>query len=838
MPKSLVVLDDFITAHKNLQVSWQVWRKSSRTRSNASDEVKRCGELMEMLARETRIWILSKLADLGQLPSVRPSAKSAFGHEVNFLRGLRTHPSLCKLADSSPDASYSFVELKKVEDLVRAYLREPDLDRFKRDFDDLEKGTSRPWLDTMSDFVPFRNIDSHGTAQPNAEGVPTNVTARLPHVAPSIAQAMRERIEWMMLQAAEHLGKYELRSREDVAADRDYSVRKLLTRKAFDLSAADYWYVRYDDENDERNAVELFPRLESENQFESFESAVVGATELPESPMFVSAKCGRFLPLIGPAFGSPDHADSPGATEVVERARTVVGDERYTALAGFLARLVSDRLNLDIPDLAAGPSGSCDTLRTRLVGELASLASQATVAFGRSLSKWGTAFTENGELLDDGDVEPLMKQIRTVRDFVKSLHNDRTMSEGDRTDLGVDAIADGLHVLGADEVSDKRLSVTSVAWLGDLVWHALRWDASLYPDSQALNVQLSLGMGGSPVRGGAALAHTLASSGTALSIGASELEEYLASWSRRRETRAKNSARTSKERAWQDPYEVIAKALDLCLKMRHLNTYPTAPDREGTEDSECRLEAGNAVFVVDATFDQRMCESLKMIGGKYAVIYPIDIVDKDNIKHPAWAMRRFPRPAKADLEYSVLWDDCGRTIDWQDVPRILVIKPYGAPLEPTEPIEKAVLRAQEELRNFPVDVDRRGKFYPITRRFLFDDVSILKDMVQKQDSMPPGFRNAIHNSAEKPFELFFLGYAIEEHGRRARIVADVRPASDDGQDPKNKPRYLSQPSPAPAGFVYHYLERAGFKNQKISLGRAMKDLALSLRQYEPDGAKP
>ncbi|HEY6219847.1 MAG TPA: hypothetical protein VIV65_07295, partial [Gemmatimonadaceae bacterium] len=779
MPKSLVILDDFITAHKNLQVSWQVWRKASKTPRNASDEVKRCGELMEMLARETRIWILSKLADLGPLPSglVPPSAKSSFGQELHFLRGLRTHPSLCKLADSSPDASYSFVQLKKVEDLVRDYLRDPDytVDRFKREFDALERDASRPWLDTLNDFVPFRNIDSHGTAQLNGEGVSTNVTARLQHVAPAVAQAMRERIEWMMLQAAEHLGRYELRSREDVEKDRDYSVRKLLTRKALDVSTADYWYVRYDDESDERNAIELFPRLESDRQVES---AVVGAPELPESAMFLSAKNGRFLPLIGPAFGSPDHANSPGATEVVERARTVVGDDRYKALAGFLARLVSDRLSLDIDilDLTAGPSGTCDTLRTTLVGELASLASQATVAFGRSLSKRGTALTEKGEVLDDDDVEPLMNRIRQVRDFVKSLYNDRTMSEGDRTDLGVDAIADGLHVLGADEVSDKRLSVTSVTWLGDLVWHALRWDASLYPDSQALNLQLSLGMGASTVRGGAVFARTLASSGTALSIGASELEEYLASWSRRRETRAKNAARTSKGRAWQDPYDVIAKALDLCLKMRYPNANPTSSDHEGTEDSECRLEAGNAVFVVDATFDQRMCEALKMIGAKYAVIYPIDILDKDSIKHPAWAMRRFPRPAKADLEYSILWDDCGRTIDWQDVPRILIIKPYGAPLEPTEPLEKAVLRAQEELRNFPVDVDRRGKFYSITRRFLFDDVSILKDMVQKQDSMPPGFRNAVHNHAERPFELFFLGYAIEEHGRRARIVADVRPA--------------------------------------------------------------
>lgn len=818
MPDVLIVFLNYC-ANKGLPEAYDTWSRSSRAR-NIGDETKASFRLAEMLARETRIWVLSRLVSMRQLPRdiVLPPVKTDFGKELNFLEELQKHPVLKELASASPAAGDGFVQLQEVLKLAEKYLKTSDytLDQFKNDFNDLEPGTHETWLQTVRMFQRFRNLDGHDAAQPNAEGIPTYVSDKLAHLAPSIVQAMRVRIDWLIRQVAAHLGQYELQSKVAVAEDRDFSVQDLLKAKPI-LGSATQLYVLYDED---RIAKDLFARLESNEQVQS---AMVDAAEISESPMFRSAKNGRFLPLIGPAFGLPDQLDSPGANEIVLRSRIVVGDPRFNSLERFLKRVVSRRLGFEIQDLnPLGPSGPCDTPRVRLVGELASLASQATKAFGHSLAKWGSPLKGKGEVLDDADVEPLRKRIGEVSDFLKSLYQDRTMSVFDRIDLGVDAIVNGLLVLDRHEVEDRRLSLNSLTWLDDLVWHALRWDAPLYPDSQALDLQLSLGVQREPDRGFAVWGSTTASSGAALFLEPLKLTEYLESWSRRMENRIRQAL--AGNRGWRDPYVLVAKAMTLCLEMR----------QGGAVDSG----VGNKknVFVVDATFDQRMCGALEKVGAKTAVVYPIDIIDDGN-KYPAWAMRRFPRPAEANDEYSVLWDECDRMIDYQDVPRIIVIKPFGAPLESPGQLDKAVERAKATLQKFPIDEHGKAKpsRYRTSPRFLFDDVSILKDIVRMQDSMPPGFRQAIHDESD-PFELFFMGYAIEEDGRRARMIADVRPANDVGKEAGPQPRYLSQPPPS--GLAHHYLKRAGFMDDAMPLDIAMKDLASSLDQHVPGGARP
>jgi hypothetical protein len=814
MLETVVLLDEFIeSAHENLQKSWLTWNKARRER-NAVDLAKKSAELMQTLAQETRIWIFSMLADLHDLPKGlrTPSAMSAFGSEVRFLKELLIDHRLRALAESKPEASSGFVRLKKVSELVKAHSTNSDAtaEEFEREFDRIERDSRETWLDTMDAFVPLRNLDSHRTNQEDSDGAPITITESLEQVAPLIAKAMSERIRWMMTQAAAHFGSFELRSTKNVAEDHHETVSDLRRQKKFGFNSASYWYVRYDSQ---RNAKELFPRLDSDKLVREAADA-----EETDSTIFTSAKEGCFLPLIGPAFGLPEKPNSPGAIDVLQRASAVVGDERYSPLKGFLLRLVSYRLNLDIPDFDSVPPRSCNP-RDELVGELASLAYHASVALGHSLSKWGSPLPRSGEVLLEAEAAALLTRIRLVKEAVRKFS--KALPEQERSDLGAYGIVEDLKELES-EVSEERLSLTSVYWLDDIVWHALRWDAPLYPDSEALDLQLSLGSRRPDDRGGALLGRAPASSGTALFVDQTRFFEYLEKWSKGIEKRIHHALSDSR---WQDPYKLVAKAMAICLEKR----------QKGAVNLE---EPGHKtnVFVVDATFDQRLCTALEEERALMAVVYPIHIVDKNNTKYAAWAMRRSLPVAAGVDEYEILWDDCGRIITWQDVPRIIVLKPFGAPLEPSSQLTEATKRNRKELKdfNFPVDENRREDI-AVERRYLFDDVSILRDMVRRQDSMPPGFRHAIHNDGTD-FQFYFLGYAIEEYGRRARMVADVRPENDDGKEYRRTLLYLSQPPPS--GLVIHYLKRAGFVDSFTSLPTAMRDLELSLEQYRREGAKP
>ncbi|MEA2416618.1 MAG: hypothetical protein QOI58_3275 [Thermoanaerobaculia bacterium] len=820
MPDDLA-LEDFLRMNADLGKLFGIWRESRE----AVDEFKNCLLLMELLAKETRIWLFSKLAASGDLPGefLTPRAAGAFGTDLNFLQQAKRFFS--GLAGSKPEAKDNFVPLEGVIRIFKNYGENYDKASFKRDLERLPQDSHETWLTTLGHFVTCRNLDGHQVSQLDSYGAPIIITERIREFAPFFAEANRQRVPWMVRQAASEFGSYKLRSREDVSGDNHYALHELREKQGFSSSIAGTWYVLSDER---RRPVDLFARLETEEQISS---AVRRLADLTESVLFDSAENGALLPLIGPAFGSPDQPDSPGARQVVQRAQNVIGDPKFESLNEFLRGVLSDRLNLEIPDFKSASRQSCD-IKARLVADLAILASQASKSFGSSLSISGAPLTGRCEtLVAQAEIDAISKCIADVFETLGKLKKD--IQEKHRIDLGADAIDDFLHWL-REEVTDCRLSLTSVIRLSYLVWHSLRWDAPLYPDSQALDLQLYLG---TPRLKNTRLPiydPTPFSSGAALLLDPLKLADYLEGWSKRMEDTISTALIEARRRGWQDPYELVAKAMALCLKMRA--GVPLASEIPGDKEN---------VFIVDATFDQRICIALEEVKAPAAVVYPVDLVDRYDRKYPAWAIRRFPPPERPQQagphwdgidEHSILWQGIGRGILYQDKPRIIVIKPFGAPRERIDQLAKTARVAKEKLCPREATLPIEFENIAVKRRYLFDDVSILKDLVRKQDSMPPGFRTALHTNYGGPFDLYFLGYALEEYGRRARMLADVRPSEDDGMDSRKNGLYFSQPPPS--GLVCLYLERAEIAGYGTPLRSAMQELELRLERHEREGAKP
>jgi hypothetical protein len=814
MPDEDVTLQNFLDMHPGLAELSGLWRRSG----DPLEQFRNCLLLMEALAKETRIWLFSRLAASGEFPRqfLTPRAAGVFGTDVGFLQQFQNHRFLSQLAGAEPPRDDGFVPLRGVIGVFKNYHEQYDEASFKRALTRFPLNREDTWLATLGHFVTCRNLEGHQVSQVDSGGAPIIITARIRECASGLAESLARWVPWMIRQAANTLGGYRLRSRGEVSSDNHYALHALCEKQGFSTSTATTWYVLCDDR---RQPLELFSRLETDEQIRA---AVKRLDDGTESALFDSAAKGVLLPLIGPAFGLPDQPNSPGAKEVIQRARDVIGDPRFESsndsLKDFLARIIAARLNFAVPDLAS-PSRRQGNTSARLAGDLASLALHASMSLGRSMSTSGSPLTGGSEALTQQDIEMLSKRISDVIATIRTLTKEVPANE--RIDLGADGVEELLQWL-RDEVTDGHLSLTTVARLADMVWHALRWDAPLYPDAEALDVQLWLGTPRDANTRRAIYDRTPASSGAALLIDPAKLAEYFEGWSRRLE-KTMSEALSEARGWWRDPHGFVAEAMAECLEKRRGTPLGT----EKPEDKE-------NVFIVDATFDRRICLALAEARVPAAVVYPVDLEDIHKQKFPGWAIRRFPAPEKQVFEeYSILWDGIGRAIYFQDVPRVIVIKPFGAPLEPIDQLASAAKTAIDEFsaKSLPLDIANR---ITVKRRYLFDDVSILNDLVRRQDSMPPGFRDALHQPYSNPFELYFLGYSLEEYGRRARMLADVRPTGWDGVSTSGSLLYFSEPPPS--GLVSPYLKGAGIDHYDMSLRTAMHELDLRLGRRGRAGA--
>jgi len=810
-----VALPDFLDMHAALGQAWKDWSKSR----DDVGEFENCLVLMELLATETRTWLYSRLAASDDITTdLTPKPDGPFGTEVSFLQQMQSHQFFSALASSMPEINNSFVSVDSVITLFKDYDNDYNNDSFQCALDQLSPSRDT-WLTTIGHFVTLRNLYSHKAKQKDRNGAPINITARFTRLAPALGKAMSQWVSWMVHLAAKAFGSYRLLSRDEVLADNHYVLRDLREKQEVSSNFASTWYILY---KEKHQPVELFARLET---IEQISAEVRKRADRAESALFDSADKGMLLPLTGPAFGSPDHANSPGAREVIKRVRDVLGDPRFDSqkdlLKDYLARIVSARLNFEIIHLV--PESRQDgNIKARLAGDLAVLALQASMSFGSSLSVSGSPLSGGSESLAQKDIDALSECFKDVFSTIGALP--RAVPAGQRIDLGADTIEELLKWL-RDEVNDGRLSLTSITRLADLVWHALRWDAPLYPDAEALDVQLWLGTPRDANTRRGMYRRTPASRGAALLIDQLKLIDYFEGWSDRLNTTLCDAMDDAKRWKWQDPHDLLAKTMARCLDIR----------RGESSASEINGDKEN-VFIVDATFDDRICRALALNKTPSAVVYPIDLEDIHKKRYPGWAIRRFPSPLRPDPEdgvgqYSILWHEIGRSIQYQDIPRVIVIKPFGAPLENTGKLDEAAAVAGQiapRLTTAPFPLDT-GHYIAVRRRYLFDDVSIVNDLVRTQDSMPPGFRDALHNSY-RPFELYFLGYSLEEYGRRTRMLADIRPKDWDGIPSHGSLLYFSEPPPD--GLISPYLRGAGIEHYDAPLRPALQNLGSRLAREE------
>jgi len=466
----------------------------------------------------------------------------------------------------------------------------------------------------------------------------------------------------------------------------------------------------------------------------------------------------------------------------------------------FLTELVADRLRMDsLRDLS--PSGAATvSAEAELVGRLGLIAFEATMLYATAIKSSDKPLASERTLrLPADDYRRLKKDIVEMAQSLTA----RTAQFRDKSDFGGQLMSANLKVVAGEISTQEGITALQVGWLTDLVWHAIRFDAPYYPDSESMAVQIALCAAehdSSNLR-----VHAAAASGPALVVGQDRCAKYYTEWLGRmigRVDRAQASIVRRKDTC--DPYATLVRALRVSLdKTNEKKGIPASP-----------------VFVIDASLDQRMCDALERSKVSSAVVFPISVGDI-----PGWGVRTSPENTRRLM----LYEETPTSNKVSKLgARVVIVKPYGAPLEDLPVLSADSTDDQQQWLDG--HTDKKKKKQTTSHRILSDDLSVLHDLVRKEDSLPPGLRKELHTSVRTPgWDLFFLGYPLDEQGRRMRIVADVEPQDDEfGIEPKRY--YISQPTPT--GLTRLYLDRAGFTVSDQGLTESMSDLADCLDDSE------
>lgn len=807
--------------YTNLVNAWQSARRAQARHVDDWTILTLFLDLGEVVVREMATLAFSLNASGASLErgfrGFRTSGQRTFGTEVLILKILRDLHPVRQLMEARPTVQHELRSLSKIVSCMgKLAHQDHDAASFSEAIQSISPADAvTAWCKAIDCLCEIRNIQAHATARMDSDRNRVEFIAhklRDPVCTRPVANEVSKWVSWVAHEAVGVLERFDL-----ISCPEDDDRSASAGDRTKPLPVAQYYVDRATGGPERHRRVECL---------QDIDDALRDARGSRDSDILRAAGHGRLLAVIGPEFGYPNSADDPVTATVVDRACAAVGGPDHATLAPFLSRVVSSRLRLDRGiDLhdTVGPTRS--TPYSQLVGTLGLLAARAASAIGSALQGGRQPVAPDEPLeLDDGSSQELQSRLHQVRD---ELLTRRELAGTANRDLGAKSMAEHLEKLASlvsrPDAHDPRepsqvaagairvrMTLSQAAWLSDLVWHALRWDAPFYPDSRALGIQLAL----SDAQGQKRLEIPVGApvgAGPALYVEDNKCRSYLREWFGRVDARIKEATpKKPPPGSARSHHQILAEVMRLCLQRRFSSSAP-------------RGRALHAIFVIDSSLDQRMHAALERAGVDSAVVFPVSVGRRD-----AWRLRRFPASKDPSVPtWETLYEDSHRSIAEHDVPRVVLVKPLGAPAE-----DRGIQ---------PDEPD------PIEHRLLLDDVTVLSDLLRSADSLPPGLRSEIHgNSANERtaqdgrdpvgvgrWDIYFLGHPLDEVGGKTRIIADLRPVPDTGEKLPFVPVFHSQV--VPEGLTRQYLERAGFECRDEALSAEMQDLDDRLKYIAPTG---
>ena len=799
---------------QDLHEAWDSWKLPDQEKF---DQFEKCIEFIEVLLTEVTDLSISAMAENlppGFRTSYSKEKKVTFGGAFRLLCKLKGSP-FDDIKSSKPESRQDMVSIEGILNNVKSKLEELATPQEGAP-EDVAPRTLEGWLRAVEIFVQFRNLIGHRAKMQQGDCKPTiNVSDKLRALLSDdhYTKPLCKWAEWLAFSAVNVFINYRIGSYK--TSDQNALTFNLVSSKGKEIRVArnliigqqepvigEHWYIQMLGDNPDG----AFLRLSDDDKIRM----AIAKCNPVISPIYKAASNGTLMAVIGPELGYPTDDSEIGAKEILHRIDKLSSDINYRQTGDFLHALAKQRLHL-----SEQPETNVFTLvridkPTELAGKLALIAKAATIHYAETLSSGSSPLsTKDVVKMEPIALSALCRDILRLAQEIKS-------APADEVDLGAMAISMDLVDIRSEIALDKGISLSQVDWLTDLLWHTLRWDAPYYPDSESMAIQISLCARTETINPKVLRFHGAASSSSGLVIEPENCQEYITGWLSRLKRRVDTAKKNIQIK--NDPHTMIARAMAVCLSARNSTTK--------------RLGIGNSVFIVDASLDQRMADALEASGVPSAIVYPVTVSDK-----PAWAVRRFPeKDAECDLLADSGLGGTEKAVQGGTPPRVVVIKPFGAPGEDTnhKNLNSAVLKLFHDGMAFFDGMNAES--LEIKHRILFDDISILHDLIKPVDSLPPGFRTLLHDepSPSRKWELFFLGYPLDEPGRRTRLIADVHPNT---QDPRNNPgkplrtpvrHYLSEP--APTGLDSQYLFRAGFLDafRQMPLSEALHGLGMCL----------
>jgi len=287
-------------------------------------------------------------------------------------------------------------------------------------------------------------------------------------------------------------------------------------------------------------------------------------------------------------------------------------------------------------------------------------------------------------------------------------------------------------------IADK-LAITQLEWIGDLVWHTIRFEAPMYPSPDELAFQLSVCLG-------TVMPPKKERMGTMVELTDEELCQRLIRKFYRVYDRGRSNERPRL-------YDVLARALSLSSRGA---VKPLAKIHKGTARRGLQDFRKSVTVAISTNFDRELERSLEERHADYHLVIPV-FVPNEVLGNNG--------PAE---DYSACW--MMRTFSWDEDDRR---EPENVLLSASNQLNEIALNGPllVKLHGSPLEPLQSGYMH----RLWISDRDFIEAMVARDRFWPPGLKELLEAQERV---LCFVGYPLADTGSRLRLSDHLKREKD------------------------------------------------------------